>query len=94
MKTTLILVLSLFVCGAWADQPNSPRYTFSWQLGQANAPAPRGGSTRGPQMVDQAGLFRKLFEYADQLASGQTPPQSIDAVIHESLAEMGAPVGK
>jgi hypothetical protein len=44
--------------------------------------------------VDQAGLFRKLFEYADQLASGQTPPESVDAVIHESLAEMGAPVAK
>jgi hypothetical protein len=44
--------------------------------------------------VDQAGLFKKLFEYADQLASGQTPPESVDAVIHESLAEMGAPVAK
>jgi len=39
--------------------------------------------------VDQAGLFRKLFEYADQLAGEQTPPQSADAVIHESLADMG-----
>jgi hypothetical protein len=44
--------------------------------------------------VDQAGLFRKLFEYADQLAGGQTPTQSADAVIHESLADMGAPVAK
>jgi hypothetical protein len=44
--------------------------------------------------VDQAGLFRKLFEYADQLAGGQTPPQSADTVIHESLADMGAPVSK
>jgi hypothetical protein len=52
MKTTLILVLAFFAGGAWAaDQPNSPpRYTFSWQLGQANAPAPRGGTTRGPQI--------------------------------------------
>lgn len=50
MKTALILVLSLFVGGAWADQRTSPRYTFSWQLGQANAPAPRGGTTRGPQI--------------------------------------------
>jgi len=39
--------------------------------------------------VDQAGLFRKLFEYADQLAGGQTPAQSADSVIHESLADMG-----
>jgi hypothetical protein len=44
--------------------------------------------------VDQAGLFRKLFEYADQLAGGQTPEQSATAVIHESLADMGAPVAK
>jgi hypothetical protein len=50
MKTTLFLVLSLFVGCAWADQPNSPRYTFSWQLGQAHAPAPRGGTTHGPQI--------------------------------------------
>jgi hypothetical protein len=44
--------------------------------------------------VDQAGLFQKLFEYADQLAGGQTPEQSAAAVIHESLADMGAPVAK
>lgn len=44
--------------------------------------------------VDQAGLFRKLFEYADQLAGGQTPGQSAAAVIHDSLADMGAPVAK
>ncbi len=44
--------------------------------------------------VDQAGLFRKLFEYADQLAGGQTPEQSAAAVIHESLLDMGAPVAK
>jgi hypothetical protein len=50
MKTTLILMLSLFACCAWADQTNSPRYTFSWQLGQENAPAPRGGTTRGPHI--------------------------------------------
>ena len=50
MKTTLILILSLFAAAAWADQPNNPRYTFSWQLGQANAPAPRGGTTRGPHI--------------------------------------------
>ena len=42
------LLFSFLVCTAWADQTNSPRYTFSWQLGQANAPAPRGGTTRGP----------------------------------------------
>lgn len=48
MKNSLILVLALFVSTSWADQTSSPRYTFSWQLGQANAPAPRGGTTRGP----------------------------------------------
>ena len=51
MKTFLILVLSLFVCSAWADQPNSPRYTFSWQLGTPDAPAPRGGTTKGPAIT-------------------------------------------
>jgi hypothetical protein len=40
----------------------------------------------------QAGLFRKLFEYADQLAGGETPAQPANLVIHQSLAEMGAPV--
>jgi hypothetical protein len=61
-----ILVLAFFLSPAWADQAvdqpasqstgqpagqsNSPRYTFSWQLGQANAPAPRGGTTRGPDI--------------------------------------------
>jgi hypothetical protein len=44
--------------------------------------------------VDQAGLFRKLFEFADQLAGGETPAESADAVIHESLVDMGAPVAK
>jgi len=62
MKTALccrafgILILSFVLSPARADQPagqsasqsNGPRYTFSWQLGQANAPAPRGGTTRGP----------------------------------------------
>ena len=44
--------------------------------------------------VDQAGLFKNLFEYADQLAGGQTPSQSGDIVIHDSLLDMGAPVSK
>jgi hypothetical protein len=55
MKTALlccrwfgILILASILSPARADQTNSPRYTFSWQLGQANAPAPRGGTTRGP----------------------------------------------
>jgi len=48
MKNALILFLALFVATAWADETNNPRYTFSWQIGQANAPAPRGGTTRGP----------------------------------------------
>jgi hypothetical protein len=47
-------------------------------------------SLRAP--VDQAGLFRKLFDYADHLADGERPAQPADAVIHESLADMGAPV--
>jgi hypothetical protein len=34
---------------------------------------------------------RELFEYADRLADGETPAQSADAVIHESLADMGVP---
>jgi hypothetical protein len=47
-------------------------------------------SLRAP--VDQAGLFQKLFEYADHLAEGDTPVQPADAVIRESLVDMGAPV--
>jgi hypothetical protein len=42
--------------------------------------------------VDQAGLFQKLFEYADQLASGERPSTPPDEVIRQSLTEMGAPV--
>ncbi len=42
--------------------------------------------------VDQAGLFHKLFEYADQLASGQRPAATADDVIRQSLLDMGAPV--
>ncbi len=42
--------------------------------------------------VDQAGLFHKLFEYADQLASGQRPATTADEVIRQSLLDMGAPV--
>lgn len=29
----------------------APRYTFTWQLGQPDAPAPRGGSTHGPAVT-------------------------------------------
>jgi hypothetical protein len=39
--------------------------------------------------VDQAGLFRPLFEYADQLASDTKPQESADVLIRKSLAEMG-----
>ncbi|HVW68818.1 MAG TPA: DUF6607 family protein [Steroidobacteraceae bacterium] len=42
--------------------------------------------------VDQAGLFHKLFEYADQLAAGGRPAVKPDEVIRQSLYEMGAPV--
>ncbi len=42
--------------------------------------------------VDQAGLFHKLFEYADQLAAGKRPAVPADEVIRESLSDMGAPV--
>jgi hypothetical protein len=42
--------------------------------------------------VDQAGLFHKLFEYADQLAMGERPGISADEVIRQSLLDMGAPV--
>lgn len=42
--------------------------------------------------VDQAGLFHKLFEYADQLAAGERPLVAADEVIRESLFDMGAPV--
>jgi hypothetical protein len=44
--------------------------------------------------VDQAGLFRKLFDYADHVAGGETPAEPATAVIHQSLADMGAPVTK
>ena len=42
--------------------------------------------------VDQAGLFHKLFEYADHLAAGERPNVPADIVIRESLLDMGAPV--
>lgn len=42
--------------------------------------------------VDQAGLFKKLFEYADRLAAGERPATPADDVIRESLSDMGAPV--
>ena len=42
--------------------------------------------------VDQAGLFHKLFEYADHLAAGERPRIPADEVIRESLLDMGAPV--
>ena len=42
--------------------------------------------------VDQAGLFHKLFEYADRLAAGEKPNGSSDEIIRESLLDMGAPV--
>jgi hypothetical protein len=40
--------------------------------------------------VDQAGLFQKLFQYADELAGGNTPAEPADTVIKQSLSEMGA----
>src|SRR5207244_347661 len=46
--STLILAFAALVFFASPAQADAPRYTFSWQLGQANAPAPRGGTTRGP----------------------------------------------
>jgi hypothetical protein len=42
--------------------------------------------------VDQAGLFQKLFEYADQLTTGERPTFPADEVIRQSLLDMGAPV--
>ena len=42
--------------------------------------------------VDQAGLFRSLFEYADDLAEGKAPPGDGPRIIQEALREMGAPV--
>lgn len=42
--------------------------------------------------VDQAGLFHKLFEYADHLAAGERQTTPPDEVIRQSLLEMGAPV--
>jgi hypothetical protein len=42
--------------------------------------------------VDQAGLFKDVFEYADELAEGKTPGVPADQVIRDSLRNMGAPV--
>jgi uncharacterized protein DUF6607 len=39
--------------------------------------------------VDKAGLFRPLFEYADQLASDEKPNEAAATVIRKSLTEMG-----
>jgi hypothetical protein len=41
--------------------------------------------------VDQAGLFHKVFEYADRLAAGETPAAPSKVVIQESLTDMGVP---
>jgi hypothetical protein len=40
--------------------------------------------------VDQAGLFRSLFEHADKLAAGEPVSASNAAIIRESLDRMGA----
>jgi hypothetical protein len=40
--------------------------------------------------VDQAGLFRKLFEHAEGLATGEAKASDDAAVIDESLRDMGA----
>jgi hypothetical protein len=40
--------------------------------------------------VDQAGLFRPLFEHADKLASGENVSGDNTTVINASLNEMGA----
>lgn len=40
--------------------------------------------------VDQAGLFRALFEHADKLASGESVSGENKAVINASLNDMGA----
>jgi hypothetical protein len=40
--------------------------------------------------VDQAGLFRQLFEHAQTLAEGKTPAEPSDKVIQDSLRKMGA----
>ena len=42
--------------------------------------------------VDQAGLFKDVFEYADEIASGKTPATPAEQVIRDSLRNMGAPV--
>jgi hypothetical protein len=42
--------------------------------------------------VDQAGLFKDVFEYADEIAAGKTPATAADQVIRDSLRNMGAPV--
>lgn len=44
--------------------------------------------------VDQAGLFAKLFEYADHLANGETPTVAPAEAIREALQAMGAPVSR
>jgi hypothetical protein len=48
-----VLGLWALSCGpACADaQTAPPRYTFSWQLGTPDAPAPRGGTTKGPAIT-------------------------------------------
>jgi len=40
--------------------------------------------------VDQAGLFRSLFEHADKLAAGENVSEDDVSVINASLSDMGA----
>ena len=42
--------------------------------------------------VDQAGLFRSLFDYADDLAQGKAAAGDAPRIIQEALQDMGAPV--
>jgi hypothetical protein len=55
--TQSLLIALLFVAAAPAQEPAKPaatpqqRYTFSWPLSGDPALAPRGGTTRGPELV-------------------------------------------
>ena len=69
--TSLILLGALqavaspgFAGDAGSSAPTAPRYTFSWPLG-SSAPAPRGGSTRGPTLAletAESAAWRALHE--------------------------------
>jgi hypothetical protein len=83
MKSLISLLLILFAAGVHADDNVTPapaRYTFSWPLTES-APAPRGGTTRGPAVtLDSAASASWHSLQAPQLSSFERDRRAILAL--------------